>query len=236
MGTGLRPLLRRLGVGGDVVLPDATDVFCRPEVRRDQVVGDSVYGTAHFAVYVARYPTTTGHLMIVPRDHIATMAQVPRARRDELEQLTAMVRQFQRDTYGLEAVAREQGSPDLRQTVHHAHLHLIPIPAVTGAIDIPTGRRVSGWAGVSLFHRIHGGYHYLAVNGERWVASDRGPGVDAAERVICDALGRDWDEARGQAVKPSLQQSTRMARDTARRFRLWVAPRLPERAGLDLAG
>lgn len=232
MSDARRPLTKRLALPAVVrpvatTPPDTTDVFCRADVR-DIWAGDApLYESEHFAVMVPRFPLAPGHLLIVPRQHIAVFAEVPLAWFGELERLTTVVREFQRAEYGRESFAREQGSPVERQAVHHAHLHLIPVPFLPEIPAIEEGQRVGSWAAAAVSARRMPGYHYIQVGAERRIMPDDGEGVGTAEHLLCTTLGSVWDPVKRQATKFTGPEGDAMAHDTVARWSRWAAVHLP---------
>ena len=232
MSDARRPLTKRLGIPAVVrpvatSAPDGTDVFCREDVRDDWAGNAPLYETEHFAVMAPRFPLAPGHLLIVPRQHIAVFAEVPLAWFGELERLTTVVREFQRAEYGREAFIREQGSPVERQAVHHAHMHLVPVPFVPDVPAIEGGQRIGSWAAAAVASRRMSGYHYIEVGGERRIMPDDGEGVGTAEHLLCATLGSVWDPVKRQATKFTGPAGDAMAQETLARWARWAALHLP---------
>ena len=246
--------LRRLGVPAIIhpdpaSPPDHTDVFCHPTAGPQAA---TLLETGHFRVLASRFPLAPGHLLIVPKQHIPTFADVPVAWHRELEELIRAGRRFQRDMYGREAFGREQGSPagspGDRQAVHHAHYHLIPTPAPVRVPDIPGGRRIRSFLDLARYRMQSGFYHYIEAGGVRMVMPDDGPAVAAAEKLLCDALGSVWNPVKLQATKLEDPEAKPVYDEAVRRWldwfprqrdlrahRGWSGPAAPADGGLGMA-
>lgn len=216
-------LLRHLGIPAIIRpreqgTPDATDVFCRSQGAVNSVVFRE---TEHFEMVTSGFPLAAGHLLIVPKEHIATFADVPVSWHRELEQLVDVGIRFQQAMYGGSTFLREQGSPVERQAVHHAHLHLIPVPQEVTLPEGPGITRVRGWFDVARWRLRHGDYHYVQCGRDRRVVPDVGSGVEAAERVLCDALDSVWDPVKLQPTKVMGPRAAAMVADAAERWNRW---------------
>lgn len=218
------PVLVRPAVPG---LPDSTDIFCGADlaardVDRPIVLTHSRHG--RFRMIASRYPLGTGHLLIVPNDHIPTFADVPRAWHAELEELVAEGERFQREMFpGTRTFIREQGSPVERQAVHHAHLHLVPVHLPIGSPEAAGFTRVHSWFDVGRYRLRHGDYHYIQVGRDRWVMPDVGGQVERAERLLSDALLSIWDPQKLQPTKHMGPESLRMVNDVLTRWQVWTS-------------
>src|ERR1035437_2255601 len=104
--------------------PDGTDVFCGDRSNQPR----ALFETAHFFAVPDLYPITPGHILIIPKAHYPAYAATPQRYDRELEGVVSRVASFLRDQYGREAMVWENGGPGAGQSVHHAHLHIIPLP------------------------------------------------------------------------------------------------------------
>ena len=102
-------------------------VFCSviaTEEGRSLVVfnGDSCY------VILNLYPYNSGHLMVVPRRHVATLAALQSAELSELAELTRRAEIALTDVYAPQGinVGMNLGKPAGAGVVDHLHVHLVP--------------------------------------------------------------------------------------------------------------
>jgi diadenosine tetraphosphate (Ap4A) HIT family hydrolase len=165
-----------------------------------------------------RYPLLPGHVLIITREHQRCHAQRPAETDAELVAAAERVRRFLADAYGMPALAWENGV--CGQTVFHAHLHLLPIPATAlppelDEIDgvVPIG----DWRPVREHFAARGGYHYLGLGQERRLI----PGGSAAIAVV-----RRWLAAHTglQSNHAGWLKTTTEAdvRELAARWQAWV--------------
>jgi ATP adenylyltransferase len=104
-------------------------VFCAAaadtEHDRERLV---VYRAARNLVMLNRYPYTSGHLMVVPHQHVATLAEVPEETLVELIRLAQLAEKHLRAVYrpdGLNLgfnIGRSAGAG----IASHLHLHALP--------------------------------------------------------------------------------------------------------------
>jgi ATP adenylyltransferase len=74
-------------------------VFCNEMSRLDGFENLIVYRGPRAFIILNRYPYTTGHLMIVPNDHLASLEQLDAETRAEMMELTAQSMVFLRGVY-----------------------------------------------------------------------------------------------------------------------------------------
>jgi diadenosine tetraphosphate (Ap4A) HIT family hydrolase len=225
-----RSLRRRLGVPVLVHpavpgMPDGTDIFCGAdpaggESGRPIVLKESRHG--RFRMIASPYPLGTGHVLIVPNEHVPTFADVPLAWHAELEELVREGERFQNEMYpGTRTFIREQGSPVERQAVHHAHLHLIPVHLPVELPPAAEFTRVRSWFDVGRYRLRQGDYHYVQLGHDRWVMPDVGPEVAAAERMLSEALLSIWDPEKLQPTKHMGPEARVMLDDVLGRWAEW---------------
>ena len=162
----LRPRwwLDRSRVAAEVWTPDLSDVFC-DQPGRPSRLPEPILTTAHFELVADRYPIAPGHLLILPRTHLPCFGATPASWQAELEGLVRLTSSFLRDTYG-EPMLWENGIAE--QSVHHAHLHFIPMPA--SVTTLPPPREALRIRGLGAVRRWFGSgrlYHYIAFAGEQ---------------------------------------------------------------------
>lgn len=115
--------------------------------------------TPHFLVLADYAPLVEGHILIVPREHLACYGALPQALEVEFLALKARVASFLRAAYA-EPTFFEHGV--FHQTVYHAHLHAFPFGA--GKLDLPDttmARPASRLDDVRAWYADHGHYFYV---------------------------------------------------------------------------
>lgn len=93
------------------------------------------WSTANFEVLADMSPLVTGHLLLLPRKHYLSFAQVLCDHPGETEELLTCITKFYRGTFG-EPLVLEHGSgvdEETQACITHAHLHLLPADAA--AVD-----------------------------------------------------------------------------------------------------
>lgn len=79
--------------------------------------------TGNFIVVADAHPLIEGHILIIPKQHIACVAEYPRDILSEFMPLYSRIRLFVQETYGSESTF-EHG--EIGQTVFHSHVHVLP--------------------------------------------------------------------------------------------------------------
>lgn len=103
-------------------------VFCtelsRPDGRQSLVV---FRGQKAFAI-LNRYPYTSGHLMIVPYEHLSTLEALDTGTRAEIMELTNQAIQVLQSVYRPQGfnIGINQGAAAGAGITEHIHLHVVP--------------------------------------------------------------------------------------------------------------
>jgi len=98
-------------------------VFCA--VARGDVAADVVFADEHVVAFLDHRPLFTGHTLVVPRTHVVTLADLPRA---EVEPFWRRVQHLSAE------VPRAMGAEGtfvannnvVSQSVAHLHVHVVP--------------------------------------------------------------------------------------------------------------
>lgn len=115
--------------------------------------------TPHFLLLADHAPLVEGHLLIVPREHLACYGALPEDREPEFLALKGRVAAFLRSAYA-EPTFFEHGV--FHQTVFHAHLHAFPFGDVRLALpDLTTARLSRSLADLRAWYDQRGHYFYL---------------------------------------------------------------------------
>jgi len=122
--------------------------------------------TEHFILLADHAPLVEGHLLIVPRQHLACYGSLPPALEADFLAAKRRAAEFLRARYR-EPIFFEHGV--FRQTVFHAHLHAIPFGAVrfgVRALAAEHGRSVSSLSDVRDWYAERGHYFYIEEPGD----------------------------------------------------------------------
>lgn len=167
------------------LIGDATDVFC-PD--RDGAARAHLFETAHFYVMPDAFPITPGHILVIPKQHAPCFAALPARWESEYRWILTRVRRFLRETMGCEALVWENGVA--RQSVHHAHLHIIPMPATVRGLPPPEEAvRIPDLAAVRRWYLRRGPYHYVEFRGDRRILPPDSPDWYTMDRFKARVLG-----------------------------------------------
>lgn len=104
-------------------------VFCRVlrsgEADRDTLV---VYRGKRNFVMLNRYPYTSGHVMVIPYDHVSTLVRASRETIDEMMLLTQRLEGFVRKLYEPDGVnlGMNIGRAAGAGVAGHIHMHVLP--------------------------------------------------------------------------------------------------------------
>jgi diadenosine tetraphosphate (Ap4A) HIT family hydrolase len=136
--------------------------------------------TANFVLIADKFPLVEGHTLVIPKAHSRCLGETPADRQAELVRLVTYAQQKLARLYG-RIGAWENGG--IRQSVRHAHLHLLPLPGDRtlefGARMWESGRIVplENWEGLFEWHAANGFYQLFQI------------GVDAPPHVLKPATG-----------------------------------------------
>jgi ATP adenylyltransferase len=84
------------------------------------------------------YPYTSGHLMVIPYDHVAMLDEVEKAVSDELMDLTKQCQSALADTYSPEGVNVGMNLGKAAGAGVDAHLHMHVLPRWVGDVNFLT--------------------------------------------------------------------------------------------------
>ena len=99
-------------------------LFCK--IVSGEIPAQKVYEDASCIAFADIHPQAPVHLLVIPRRHIASLAQVGETDKDLLGHLTLVATELaakQKLTGGYRIVMNT--GDDGGQTVHHLHLHLL---------------------------------------------------------------------------------------------------------------
>jgi diadenosine tetraphosphate (Ap4A) HIT family hydrolase len=174
--------------------PRASDdcVFC---TRRDQPA--VLFETRSLYAMPDKFPTRPGHVLIIPKEHLACYASSP-AVLDHLEDAKVRVERFLRAMYPVDGAepllyAMEHGV--YGQTVFHAHLHVAPgphVPLPPEYLAHPDVERIEGWEPVIARYAERGQYRVLEHAGARYLVDGPSPSIAIARPWFAHFTGMTW--------------------------------------------
>jgi ATP adenylyltransferase len=104
-------------------------VFCEIQIRPDQDEANLiVYRAVHCFIVLNRYPYTSGHLLIVPNEHVGELDSAAKQITDEMMDLTkrsqtALLEVYQPDGFN---VGMNLGKAAGAGIADHIHIHILP--------------------------------------------------------------------------------------------------------------
>src|SRR5690349_20813145 len=103
-------------------------VFCRLLAEKDSADNLIVMRAAHTFVILNKYPYTSGHLMIAPIDHKASLDELDLATRTEIMELVSQFTVILRNLYRPEGfnVGINIGEAAGAGVLGHIHIHIVP--------------------------------------------------------------------------------------------------------------
>lgn len=104
-------------------------VFCAIQKKpQDDASNFVVHRAAHSFIVLNRYPYTSGHLLIVPNEHLGELALAPKQVTDEMMDLTKRSQSALREVYQPEAfnVGMNLGRAAGAGIADHIHIHILP--------------------------------------------------------------------------------------------------------------
>ena len=102
-------------------------VFCELPKRSDEEAG-IVHRGAHCFIILNSFPYTSGHVMIVPYEHLDQLQKLPVATADEMMTLAQKMEGVLRDTYKPDGInlGMNIGAAAGAGVAGHVHLHMLP--------------------------------------------------------------------------------------------------------------
>jgi ATP adenylyltransferase len=103
-------------------------VFCNVLAEPDGTSNLVVYRGQRAFVILNRYPYTSGHLMIVPNEHVSSLQKLTVETRSELMELAARSLQILNDEYHPQGynLGMNLGEVAGAGIADHVHLHIVP--------------------------------------------------------------------------------------------------------------
>lgn len=103
-------------------------VFCNAHAKEDSAANLIAFRDERTFVILNLYPYTSGHLMVVPFGHVATLEELDPATRAEMMELTSRCTTVLRTIYRPQAfnVGANIGEAAGAGVPGHVHIHIVP--------------------------------------------------------------------------------------------------------------
>lgn len=103
-------------------------IFCTAIQEEDGTENLVVYRSYHTFLILNRYPYTSGHLMVVPYEHVPALESLSPEARAEMMELTARALKVLREVYQPEGfnIGMNIGEVAGAGIADHVHMHLVP--------------------------------------------------------------------------------------------------------------
>ena len=103
-------------------------IFCIAQEKEDSAENLIVHRGERAYVILNRYPYTSGHLMVVPFDHKATLEELDPRTRAEMMELTTQCMTLLRRVYNPQAfnMGANIGEAAGAGVKEHVHIHIVP--------------------------------------------------------------------------------------------------------------
>lgn len=100
-------------------------IFCK--IISGEIPSATIYEDDEFKAILDRFPSAEGHVLILPKNHVANIFEIDPAQAGRLFALAAKLARAIKEELGLEHMNVLQNNGTVAgQTVFHFHLHLIP--------------------------------------------------------------------------------------------------------------
>lgn len=100
-------------------------IFCK--IISGEIPSATIYEDDEFKAILDRFPSAEGHVLILPKNHVANIFEIDPAQAGRLFSLAAKLARAIKEELGLEHMNVLQNNGTVAgQTVFHFHLHLIP--------------------------------------------------------------------------------------------------------------
>jgi len=103
-------------------------VFCNAQAKEDSAANLIAFRGQFSFVILNRYPYTSGHLMVIPFKHVATLEELDPATRAEMIELTSQCMTMLRKIYNPQAfnMGANIGEAAGAGVPGHFHIHIVP--------------------------------------------------------------------------------------------------------------
>ena len=103
-------------------------VFCNAQAKEDSAANLIIFRGQRAFVILNLYPYTSGHLMVIPFEHIATLEELNPAIRAEMMELTSQCMSVLRKAYNPQGfnMGANIGEAAGAGVPGHVHIHIVP--------------------------------------------------------------------------------------------------------------
>ena len=136
-------------------------VFCSAQEKEDSAENLIAFRGERAYVILNRYPYTSGHLMVVPLDHLPNLEELDSQTRAEMMELTTRSMTVLRKIYHPEAfnMGANIGEAAGAGVKQHVHIHIVPRwGGDTNFMSTVGGTRVLPEALESTYERVKNGF------------------------------------------------------------------------------
>jgi len=100
-------------------------IFCK--IIKGDIPSATVYENDEFKAILDRFPSNEGHVLIIPKKHVANVFEIDPEAAGRAYVLAAKIAKIMKATLGFENMNIVQNNgPVAGQSVNHFHIHLIP--------------------------------------------------------------------------------------------------------------
>ena len=104
---------------------DSNCIFCK--ILNKEIPSKAVYEDNDFLAFLDIAPATKGHVLIVPKEHAATLTDLSDDKVSKILLLAKKIVEAMKKVHGFTDYNIVQNNGEIAgQTVHHYHLHIIP--------------------------------------------------------------------------------------------------------------
>ena len=103
-------------------------VFCNAQAKEDSAANLIIFRGQRAFVILNLYPYTSGHLMVIPFEHVATFEELDSATRAEMMELTSQCMSVLRKAYNPQGfnMGANIGEAAGAGVPGHVHIHIVP--------------------------------------------------------------------------------------------------------------
>lgn len=103
-------------------------VFCNAQAKEDSAENLIAYRGERAYVILNRYPYTSGHLMVIPFQHVASLEELAPATRAEMMELTSQCTTVLKNIYTPQGfnIGVNMGEAAGAGVPGHVHIHIVP--------------------------------------------------------------------------------------------------------------
>lgn len=100
-------------------------IFCK--IIKGEIPSATIFEDDEFKVILDRFPSGEGHVLIIPKNHVANIFEIDEEQAGRLFKLAVKVSKVMKDVLGFENMNVLQNNGEVAgQSVFHFHMHLIP--------------------------------------------------------------------------------------------------------------